>query len=62
MGTLKGSYALPRWCAAGGAGGLPTRYPGDAENPSAEESQVALAIAREIVEAILARLPPDVRA
>jgi HEPN domain. len=38
------------------------RYPGDAENPSAEESQVALAIAREIVEAILARLPPDVRA
>jgi HEPN domain-containing protein len=38
------------------------RYPGDAENPSAEESQVALAVAREIVEAILARLPPDIRA
>jgi len=25
MGTLKGSHALPRWCAAGEAGGLPTR-------------------------------------
>ena len=25
MGTLKGSQTLPRWCAAGEAGGLPTR-------------------------------------
>ena len=38
------------------------RYPGDAEIPSVEESRTALAIAQEAVEAILARLPADIRA
>lgn len=37
------------------------RYPGDAENPTVEEAQGALAIAREVVEAMLARLPADIR-
>ena len=37
------------------------RYPGDAENPSVEEAQGALAVAREVVEAMLARLPAEIR-
>jgi hypothetical protein len=37
------------------------RYPGDAENPSVEEAQGALALAREVVEAMLARLPGEIR-
>ncbi len=37
------------------------RYPGDAENPSVEEAQDALAVAREVVEAMLARLPEEIR-
>jgi hypothetical protein len=38
------------------------RYPGDAENPSVEEAQDALTVAREVVEAMLARLPEEIRA
>ena len=38
------------------------RYPGDAEVPSVEESRSALAVAQEVVEAILARLPADIGA
>jgi len=37
------------------------RYPGDAENPPVEEAQDALAVAREVVEAMLARLPGEIR-
>jgi HEPN domain-containing protein len=37
------------------------RYPGDAEAPSAEEAQEALAVAREVVEAMLVRLPAEIR-
>jgi HEPN domain-containing protein len=37
------------------------RYPGDAENPSIEEALGALAVAREVVEAMLARLPEEIR-
>jgi hypothetical protein len=37
------------------------RYPGDAENPTVEEAKGALVIAREVVEAMLARLPADIR-
>jgi HEPN domain-containing protein len=36
------------------------RYPGEAEVPSVEESRSALAVAQEVVEAILARLPADI--
>jgi len=35
--------------------------PGEGESPSAEEAAEALAIAREVHEALLARLPPEVR-
>jgi HEPN domain-containing protein len=38
------------------------RYPGDAEAPSVEESQAALAVAREVVDSFLARLPADIGA
>lgn len=37
------------------------RYPGDPEDPSREEAESALALAREVYEAVLERLPPDVR-
>jgi HEPN domain-containing protein len=37
------------------------RYPGDAEEPSMEEAREASDVAREVVEAILARLPEGVR-
>jgi HEPN domain-containing protein len=37
------------------------RYPGDAEAPSVEEAQAALAVARAVVEAMLARRPEEIR-
>lgn len=37
------------------------RYPGEPEEPPREEAEEALALAREVYEAILARLPEDVR-
>ena len=37
------------------------RYPGDPEEPTIDEVKGALLIAREVLEAILARLPEDVR-
>jgi HEPN domain-containing protein len=37
------------------------RYPGAEPDPSLEETQAALALAREVVEAILSRLPAEVR-
>ena len=37
------------------------RYPGDAEDPTVEEAQGALAVAREVVEAMLVRLPEEIR-
>ncbi len=37
------------------------RYPGESEEPSREEAQEALAIAREVYEAITMRLPADAR-
>ena len=37
------------------------RYPGEDEGPTREEADRALAIAREAVEAILARIPEEVR-
>ena len=37
------------------------RYPGEPEDPSREEADDALATARDVYEAILARLPEDVR-
>jgi len=36
-------------------------YPGDQEAPSVDEAKEALAIAREVLDAILARLPEEVR-
>jgi len=36
------------------------RYPGEPEEPSLEEAEEALAIAQEVFEAILRRLPPEV--
>ncbi len=38
------------------------RYPGDPDEPTQEEADEALAIAREVFDAILARLPNEVRA
>jgi len=35
------------------------RYPGEADEPTRQEAQDALAIARDVYEAILARLPMD---
>lgn len=37
------------------------RYPGDPEEPTQQEADEALAIAREVFDAILARLPSEVR-
>jgi HEPN domain-containing protein len=37
------------------------RYPGDPEEPTQEEADEALAIAREVFDAILARLPNEIR-
>ena len=37
------------------------RYPGDPEEPTQEEADEALAIAREVFDAILGRLPNEVR-
>ena len=37
------------------------RYPGDPEEPTQEEADEALAIAREVFDTILARLPNEVR-
>ena len=37
------------------------RYPGDADAPPADEAEDALHIASDVHEAVLARLPPDVR-
>jgi predicted nucleotidyltransferase len=37
------------------------RYPGEPEEPSLEEADQALAIAREVYASVLARLPPEAR-
>jgi hypothetical protein len=37
------------------------RYPGEATEPTADEARAALALACEVVAAVLTRLPPDVR-
>src|SRR3990167_4263613 len=37
------------------------RYPGEPGEPSREEAESALALAREVHDAVLGRLPPDVR-
>jgi HEPN domain-containing protein len=37
------------------------RYPDDPDEPTREEAEWALALAREVVHAILTRLPPEVR-
>ncbi len=37
------------------------RYPGEPESPPREEAESALATAKEVVEALLSRLPRDVR-
>jgi len=37
------------------------RYPGEPEEPTASEAQAALALAREVYEEVLNRLPPEVR-
>ena len=37
------------------------RYPGELEEPTSEEAEEALAIAREVFHAILARLPNEIR-
>ncbi len=37
------------------------RYPGDAQGPSAQETQEAVGLAEEIQQVLLSRLPPDVR-
>lgn len=37
------------------------RYPGDLEEPPREEAEAALALAGEVYEAVLARLPEEVR-
>ena len=37
------------------------RYPGDVEEPTREEVEDALALAREVYEAVLSRLPVEVR-
>jgi hypothetical protein len=37
------------------------RYPGARYEPSLEETRVVVALTREVMEAIVSRLPPDVR-
>jgi HEPN domain-containing protein len=37
------------------------RYPGEPELPTIDEAEAALALAREVYDAILDRLPPEVR-
>ena len=37
------------------------RYPGDANDPTSEEAVAALAIARDVFQAVIDRLPADVR-
>jgi HEPN domain-containing protein len=37
------------------------RYPGDPEEPAGEEAQSALVLAREVLEAMLSRLPSELR-
>jgi hypothetical protein len=37
------------------------RYPGDLDEPPVEEAREALTIATEVLEALLARLPSEVR-
>ena len=37
------------------------RYPGEPEEPTREEAEEALALAREVHEAVLLRLPGEVR-
>jgi len=37
------------------------RYPDDPDEPTREEAERALALAREVFQAVLERLPPDVR-
>jgi hypothetical protein len=37
------------------------RYPGEAEEPTQDEADEALTIAREVFDAILARLPDEIR-
>jgi len=37
------------------------RYPGEPEEPSGEEAEAALAMARKVYEAVLSRLPTEVR-
>lgn len=37
------------------------RYPGEIEEPSSEEAEAALALARQVFEAVLARLPQELR-
>lgn len=37
------------------------RYPDDVDEPTREEAEKALALAREVVDAVLVRLPPEVR-
>jgi hypothetical protein len=37
------------------------RYPGDADEPPLEEAQASLALAREVVEAMLSLLPMEIR-
>ncbi len=37
------------------------RYPGEPQEPSRQEAEAALALAREVYEAVLSRLPEEVR-
>ncbi|MBI1951427.1 MAG: HEPN domain-containing protein, partial [Acidobacteria bacterium] len=37
------------------------RYPGDADEPAREEAEKALSLAREVFDAVLGRLPMEVR-
>jgi HEPN domain-containing protein len=37
------------------------RYPGEPEEPSNEEAEIALALAQEVYEAVLSRLPAEVQ-
>lgn len=35
------------------------RYPGEPQEPSVEEAEQAIALAREVYEAVVLRLPPE---